>query len=462
MNLLLLSLLILTSCFIDAKPVFSSSVQENSWVSKAPMPTARADLGVAVVNGDIYAVGGNTINGENLIDQVYYQGGVLNTVEKYDSAADNWTSKAPMPTPRDSFAIAVYQNKIYCIGGRTSFPKYSLQTFTSVNEVYDPATDTWHTRAPMPTLEWPLQASVVNGKIYVIGRSGITYAYDPVTDSWATKTKAPTVNNAPIAGFATAVFTNKIYVIGISDLNLLYDPLNDTWSEVNSSQPYKFEGLIGYGSFRAVAGTTSGMLAPERIYVFFENQVYIYTSNDSWVSGTVMPEERTDFGVAVINDTFYIVGGSNSSSHSVGFSSFGPIKTNEQYFPIGYGTPDPSYVMEHTPPTISILSPLNQTYNNSSVSLIFTVDKAFNWTGYSVDGKQNITITGNDTMTNLANGLRSITVYANDTFGNMGASTINFTVAMQEPFPTTVATVSGASLVVVIVGLVIYYKKWKR
>ena len=70
-----------------------------------------------------------------------------------------------MPTPRDSFAIAVYQNKIYCIGGRTSFPVTSPEPFTSVNEVYDPATNTWQNRARMPNLEWPVQANVVNGKI---------------------------------------------------------------------------------------------------------------------------------------------------------------------------------------------------------------------------------------------------------------------------------------------------------
>jgi N-acetylneuraminic acid mutarotase len=466
--LLLLSLLILTSFLIEAKPAFSYNI-ENTWVSKAPMHVARADLGVAVVNGDIYAIGGNTIAGEYSADQGFYKGitgGVVNTVEKYDPITDNWVSKTPMPTPRDSFAIAVCQNKIYCIGGRTSIPLFSSQTFTNVNEVYDPATDLWQTKAPLPTMEWPLQASVISGKIFVIGRSGATYAYNPLNDSWTTKTRAPSVNNEPIAGFVTSVFANKIYVIGISDLNLIYNPLNDTWSQVNSSQPYSFEGLMGYGSFRAAGGTTSGILAPERIYVFFENRVYVYSpANDSWLSGASMPEEIVDFGAAVINDTFYIIGGSNYPKSFI--DSYAPTATNEQYLPVGYGAPDPSYVFENTPPKIFLLAPLNKTYNDSSISLVFSVDKLTSWVAYSLDAKQNITINGNDTITNMTNGLHIIKVYANDTFGNVGASqTISFTVTKPEAEAFSTATVTAvlgaAVLIVATAGLLVYFKRRSR
>ena len=110
-----------------------------------------------------------------------------------------------------------------------------------------------------------------------------------------------------------------------------------------------------------------------------------------------------------------------------------------------------------TPPKISLLSPLNETYNAASVPLVFTVDKSVNWTSYSLDGKQNVTISGNTTFANMTNGLHSITVYAEDTFGNIGAcaETIAFTIAKPEPFPTaTVAAVSGTSAIVVVVVLV--------
>ena len=65
----------------------------------------------------------------------------------------------------------------------------------------------------------------------------------------------------------------------------------------------------------------------------------------------------------------------------------------------------------------------------------------------------------------MANATHSITVYANDTYSNMGSSeTIAFTVAKPEPFPSvTVATISGAiAMVIVVVGLVFYLKKHKH
>ena len=83
------------------------------------------------------------------------------------------------------------------------------------------------------------------------------------------------------------------------------------------------------------------------------------------------------------------------------------------------------------------------------------------WIGYSLDGKANVTIAGNTTLTALSNGAHSLTIYANNTFGNVGASEpVTFTIAV--PFPIVpVAAVSGASAVVVVAGLLVYFKKHK-
>lgn len=76
--LLLLPLLVAsTPIAAQVESVFSGLVLssadnavENSWASKAPMQEARAHLGVAVVNGKIYAIGGDAgeISG-NAIDE---------------------------------------------------------------------------------------------------------------------------------------------------------------------------------------------------------------------------------------------------------------------------------------------------------------------------------------------------------------------------------------------------------
>jgi hypothetical protein len=115
-----------------------------------------------------------------------------------------------------------------------------------------------------------------------------------------------------------------------------------------------------------------------------------------------------------------------------------------------------------TLPKISVLSPINQRYNDSNVPLISVVDKPVNWTGYSLDGKQNVTLTGDTSLSGLSNGMHNITVYAKDLFGNVGASeTITFTVTV--PFPVVpVTAVSIAFIALAVAGLVVYHKKHKR
>ena len=429
------------SCAIADTPASAASTVGNSWAEKAPMQIARGGLGVAEVDGKIYAIGGSNATAVVVIGEVF-SGGVVGTNEVYDPATGNWTLRTPMPTPREFFAIATCRNKIYCIGGLTSSGQV-----TGVNEVYDPATDTWETKAAMPTAASNIEANVVNDKIYILVGT-VNWVYDPTNDSWSTKTPMPSTN----FDFASTVFENKIYVIGNS--TQIYNPETDNWT-TGAPPPYPVIEVAvtsqGTHDENGVAVATIGLMAPERIYVFSNNnnplggteqsnQIYD-PENNSWTLGANLPSWRIEFSAAVLNDTLYVIGGLVETyplafTGALQYYDETPTAVNEQYTPVGYGTPDPFYVLEHFPPKISFLSPLNETYNESSLSLNFTVNKPVNWISYSLDGKLNETITGNTTLTGLSSGLHSITVYTNDTFGNMGASTISFTVAKPEPFPT--------------------------
>lgn len=119
-------------------------------------------------------------------------------------------------------------------------------------------------------------------------------------------------------------------------------------------------------------------------------------------------------------------------------------------------------------PEPTIVAPQQQrVYNQSDVPLTFRVDlSAASWVGYSLDGKDNVTLSGNTTLTGLLNGVHNVAVYANDTYGNIGASeTVNFNVALptaMNSFPTaTVAVVFVAALVVMAAGL-LYFKKHRQ
>jgi len=87
-----------------------------------------------------------------------------------------------------------------------------------------------------------------------------------------------------------------------------------------------------------------------------------------------------------------------------------------------------------TPPTIGILSPESRTYNARDVQLIFTVNEPTQWMGYTLDGQNNLTISGNATIMNLPDGPHTIRVYANDTAGNTGiSSAVQFSVEATPP-----------------------------
>src|SRR5262249_56808238 len=82
---------------------FLATVEEYDpppWVTKASMPTARGELGVAAAaNGKLYAIGGQNISG------------FLATVEEYDPATNTWAPKAPMPTARAGLGVAAAANR---------------------------------------------------------------------------------------------------------------------------------------------------------------------------------------------------------------------------------------------------------------------------------------------------------------------------------------------------------------
>jgi len=112
-----------------------------------------------------------------------------------------------------------------------------------------------------------------------------------------------------------------------------------------------------------------------------------------------------------------------------------------------------------SPPSVCLISPENMVYTSADVTLEFTINKQTSWMGYSLDGQETVTITGNTTLSGLSSDSHSVTVYAKGLLGNMGNSdTIWFNVA--ESFPTVpVAVTSVAAIVFVGVGLIVYFKK---
>jgi energy-converting hydrogenase Eha subunit A len=267
------------------------------WTNKAFMPTPRYAPGVADVNGTLYVVGGTQGLGRR-----------PTAVEAYDPASDTWTTRASLlPTPRQGLGAAVVDGILYAVGGYGS---------GGVVEAYDPATDTWTTKAPMPTPRWDLGVAAVNGIIYAVGgnvggTSGLTTleAYDPATDTWTTKATMPTGR----FWLGVAAVNGLLYAVGGYDDGELatveaYDPLTDTWT-TKAPMPTALRS--------AGAAALDGMLyAEDRSGQYRLKALFAYDpSTDTWTAKAPMPTydtpETVHFGLAAVAGMLYAVGGSD-------------------------------------------------------------------------------------------------------------------------------------------------------
>jgi N-acetylneuraminic acid mutarotase len=316
---LLLVTLLCVSSIIMARPSYGI-ISENSWVTKADMPQAVTGCRAAVYDGKIFVIG----NSANYM---------------YNPATDTWIAKTPMPTPRMFFAIDVVQDAIYVIGGRDP-----NSTYYSLNEVYYPSNDSWATKKSMPIAASDLNANSIGQKIYVIWNEE-NLVYDVLNDSWTNGTSMP----HPVSAYASSIFQNNIYFFGGSlgrplycNYTQIYNPTINTWT-LGAPIPTKSQDEQENVAISAVS--TSGSLSLRRIYVLGGwsvedvlsgsnlNRVY-NPENDSWTFGAIMPTGRVGVALAVVNDAIFAIGG-----NAIYISS---TSANEQYFPFGYGTPDPT------------------------------------------------------------------------------------------------------------------------
>ncbi len=196
----------------------------DTWKPLAPLPTRRGAGGAAAINGKIYVIGGaSTLPGAS-DPAIRFDGqprdNVVGVNEEYDPATNSWKTRATMPTARNHFLTAQVGGKIYAIGGRLGSTFITRSSNTDINEEYDVAQDLWRTRAAMPTARSGVAGGVHGGKIYVAGGEfqndkimaafRAFEAYDPQTNTWDANLPRMRI---PRHGFAGAVIGDRLHVV---------------------------------------------------------------------------------------------------------------------------------------------------------------------------------------------------------------------------------------------------------
>jgi hypothetical protein len=184
---------------------FRLDLKADKWAEIAPLPNAAGSVACVALGGLLHAIGGaigDTTAAKKSVDWHLV----------YDTKADRWTRRAPLPTARDHVGALAVGSIIHVVGGRVD----SFLTNSNLHRVYDAVKDAWTSRRPMPTARSGHGAVLYRGKIFVMGGEGYervfgqNEAYDSMADRWESHAPMPT----PRHGLGAAVIGNFIHVVG--------------------------------------------------------------------------------------------------------------------------------------------------------------------------------------------------------------------------------------------------------
>jgi N-acetylneuraminic acid mutarotase len=309
----------------------ASGPPQGNWIMLAPFPQATGELLGVAINGKLYAAQG-LLPGFKPAGLVY----------EYDSASDAWTQKKPMPHPVHHAAVTVLNGKMYLFGG-FDLPSSGPPGWNPVNDAweYNPATDGWRTLAPMPTARGGGVAAVVGGKFFVIGGAGPTpdasapvirprqpqrslgtvEEYDPATNTWRTRASMPT----PCNHMGGEAVNGKIYVIGgrlsgafiigfPGNINLVqvYDPATDSWV-TKAPMPTARSGL-NTANLNGIIYAAGGEVQSDNFLAAFRTFEAYDPASDTWWQLPSMLLPRHECIMAALGNRIHVAGGSVQSA----------------------------------------------------------------------------------------------------------------------------------------------------
>ncbi|HUT87380.1 MAG TPA: kelch repeat-containing protein [Candidatus Heimdallarchaeota archaeon] len=254
------------------------------WSAVAALPLPRHSGATVVVNGLIYVIGGIEYGNSMTVYGQSYDVTTGAVVEAYDPATDAWTAKAPLPYPvnlmtrkaegRQWLAAAAYNGKIYTFGGANIYGEVR-----DTIDIYDVATDTWTVgiaRLPRPTVG--LAATAFGEAIYLFGGS-------TSTDMFAAQNYLGTC-------YAFHPKTGEILEIA---------PMPGARFKT-SAMPYN-DGILVLGGISARGSGSAQWYDP---------------ATDTWTNLEPVNWERRFWGAAAVEEQMFLVGGRDEHALSSG------------------------------------------------------------------------------------------------------------------------------------------------
>ncbi|CAG9115589.1 unnamed protein product [Plutella xylostella] len=286
----------------DWVDVFNPATEH--WRPCSPMSTPRNRVGVAVMDGLLYAVGGSA-------GSEYHK-----SVECYDPKLDTWTLVAPMQTARLGVGVAVVNRLLYAVGGFDG-----ARRLNSV-ECYHPENNCWSSVKPMTTARSGADggepAALRRGRVRRRAAAQLRRVLpsgeqllvqceaDDDGQEWRCQCVRYTVG--------VAVVNRLLYAVGGFDgarrLNSVecYYPENNCWSSVKPMTTARSgAGVAALSQYIYVVGGYDGsqQLASVERYD---------TERDEWTSCAPVRVARSALSLTVLNHKLYAMGGYDGTS----------------------------------------------------------------------------------------------------------------------------------------------------
>jgi N-acetylneuraminic acid mutarotase len=265
---------------------------------------ARSDTAAITVNNRIYVLGGD-------YSRQKYDVAVN---EEYDPATDRWRSRAPMPSGLNHVAATALNGKIYVVGGFTGNGHKGVSASVFA---YDVAADAWQTLTPLASARGSVSATVLGGKIHAIGGRKnetdvvpIHEVYDPATGHWSAAAPLPKGRDH----MAAVTVDGKIHVVGgrfgenedMTGLHDIYDPATDAWTSAPSVPTPR-----GGGAGTLYQGMIVFLGGEDDKRTYSENEGFDLKTN-RWLTLAPMPTGRHGFALAAVGKNLYVASGNRA------------------------------------------------------------------------------------------------------------------------------------------------------
>lgn len=273
----------------------SASMVEQGWsISSAKASVPRTEVSAALYQGKVYVVGGYNEAGQ-----------AVNTVEIFDPQTDSWSQGPALPSAVHHTSAVVLGGQLFVVGGLTGTDS------KPTNKVYAYDGTKW-TEGPM--LPQPLGAQgaaiVSADRLYVAGgiqadgaSTGAVYSLGVDETEWRTEPSMTAARNH----LTLASVDGKLYAIGGRDSETMtlqtveiYDPLTKQW-QAGADMPTGRSGLTS----AVLAGKIYAFGGESTEKTFSEAEEYNPASG-TWREITPMPEARHGLGSAVFGNTIFL------------------------------------------------------------------------------------------------------------------------------------------------------------